>query len=104
MATRQYPNESDNLAKAVREMFEDIASNYFGVENKWKVYSCVGSAEIETDNESLLYNDVREGFGHKVIKNKLDIDIDKNIMIHLGGKPKSITCPDGRIYESCENL
>lgn len=102
--SRQYPNESNNLARAVREMLEDIASDYFEVENKWKVYSHVGSANIETDNEYLLYNDVSEGFGHKVIKNKFDIDIDKNINIHLGGLPKSITCPDEWIRESCEEL
>ena len=102
--SRQYPNESDNLAKVVREMFEDIVSDYFGVENKWKVYSNVEGANIETDNEELLYNDVNNGFGHKVVKNKFDIDLDKDITIHLGGLPKRITEPDEIIYESCEEL
>lgn len=102
--SRQYPNESDNIARAVREMYEDIACNYFNVENTWKVYSNVEAANIETDNEVLLYNDVNNGFGHKVVKNKFDKDIDKDIMVYLGGRPKSITCPDERLTEGEEDL
>lgn len=85
--SRQYPFDSDSYIKAVRSMFEEKVSNFFGAENKWKLYGHVDRANVEVykdEDWSTLYNDVAEGFGHKVVRNKQDINIGDFDSILIG--------------------
>lgn len=82
--SRQYPNENWQIAKAVRVLLENKVSEYFtNSANKWKVYNnvCDCDVEVEKDEWALLYNDVYEGYTHKVVKAKDDISTGRSTII-----------------------
>lgn len=87
--SRQYPYNSDELSKYVRETYEELVCKYFNCESKWKVFQSEMSADVDvfrTDDVENLYNDVKEGYGHKVVKNKADIRYDEEIGIPIGSE------------------
>lgn len=100
--SRQYPNSSDEMSQKIREILEEVVCEYYNVENKWKKYSNVEAANVETENEDLLYNDVNNDFGHTVVRHKYDKDLKVHTDIYLGGKPKRVTDMRYNI-EGCED-
>lgn len=102
--SRQYPNESNELARNIRGTFEEVVSNYFDAENTWKVYNNVDQANVEVSNVELLYNDINNGFGHKVVKNKFDKDLNNPTHIQLGRYPKRVGDMRSFIESDCEDI
>ncbi len=72
--SRQYPYNSDEIAKEVRSFFEEKVTSYFNSKNSWRIYSHVDSINVDVDNHdyALLYNDIDNGYNHKVVKAKDD--------------------------------
>ena len=89
--SRQYPNTSNEVAKEVRNLFEEVFSNYFNVENKWKVFNSCSNGGVSVDNGSrLIYNDISNGYEHRLIKNVNDINYLEKDTIKIGASVMSI--------------
>ena len=102
--SRQYPNESAQTTEKIRHLFEEQVSKFYGVDNCWKIFSNVSACGVSTDNVGVLYNDVSNGFGHKVAKNKADINFDKEELINLGVTPKKVNDLRVNIYDESEDI
>lgn len=90
--SRQYPYDSDELSREIRQMFEEKICSFFNSENKWKVYSNKRECDlsVQKNDYALLYNDVDEGFRHKVIKAKDDEKYNFSEVICIGGKVNTL--------------
>ena len=77
--SRQYPYDSDEVTKNVREMFEKYVSDFFGGSNKWILYHHQDRANVKVERGcgDLLYNDVAHQYGHKVIRAKDDTEKER---------------------------
>jgi hypothetical protein len=60
--SRQYPDEIDGIAKALREMMEAKVSEYLGIRNAWTIRHNNSQEYYEIGSE-LLYHDVEQGAG-----------------------------------------
>lgn len=93
--SRQYPNSCEQIATEIRGLFEETFSNCFNVENKWKVFKNVNSLGVEVKNGSrLVYNDVANGYDHKVIQNTCDCSYGNSDVIKIGDKVKAMNVGD----------
>lgn len=101
--SREYPTYSEELARAVRTMLENVISNYFKGNNNWKLYRSDSNANIEvrTDGSDLIYNDVREGFDHRAVRAKDDREFDSFIEMTIGAPVRSIS-DDGFLEDESE--
>lgn len=59
IASRQYPFNDENISKELRSMFEEVLSNKFGFDNKWKALKNSYSFNDRIDDKNNLhYNDI----------------------------------------------
>jgi len=65
---RQYPSDSTEISKEVRDFLESVLSEYLGIENTWKVS---GNCQVGyVDHSSCLYHDILHGYRGKAISHK----------------------------------
>lgn len=104
--SRQYPYDSEEISKKVREFFEEITSEYFKSANQWKVFTSERNAKVDVKrgDGSLVYNDVKEGFKYKVIKAKDDINYRENVQISIGNAVRALNDKDVFITASSDIL
>lgn len=72
--SRQYPYTDENFSVEVRKMLEDKFSEYFKLDNVWKINDNSQKYIDVYDDTNLLYNDIRHGYEYKTIINKFDSD------------------------------
>ena len=102
--SRQYPNSNEQITKEVRNFFEEVFCEYFKVENKWKVYNHVSNGSVIVENHSLVYNDIKNDYPHKLIKNVNDFKYNLADRIDIGNgvkylnSDKCVTGGDNRIW------
>lgn len=96
--SRQYPYESEPITKTIRGMMEAQISEYYKGSNQWKVASNKDKYGIvvERKNGAHLYNDVANGFNHKVVIAKDDNNL-KSHKIIIGDKARKIINKDDYI-------
>ena len=103
--SRQYPCESTEMSKGVRLLWEKYIDKYFNISFVWKVFNHRNDANIEVEKKCCtLYNDVGNGFGHKVIKNKADINYDEKENIYIGDTIRAINNFEVEIVDEGETL
>jgi len=75
--SRQYPFTDDKYSKALRQLYEDQFSSYFGVSNKWVITKDNNKYIDVQEDCDLLYNDVKNGYNYTAVINKQDNKKDK---------------------------
>lgn len=74
----QYPNRSDEVAKATRNIIEKLLSDYLDVPNVWKISGSQSSYHIDECCSNLMYNDIGRD-GCKYCINKHDRNVGTTI-------------------------
>lgn len=102
--SRQYPHNSEKVEKSVRHILEEIVSDFYGAENKWKLYSRQQKANISVDRGSctLIYNDIGHGTNHKVVRNKQDANFKVYEDIIIGADVRSFR--DDNVLDGGQDL
>jgi hypothetical protein len=81
---RQYPNDSDGVAKEVRLIMEEIASKYICQEDKWTFNSSIKDDTYE-DISDFHFSDVMNDYSFKFVKLKSLKPTDR-IKFNVGSK------------------
>lgn len=78
--SRQYPFDSDEISQKIRELMEDAMSKVYNAPNKWRLFSHENNANVSVEKGNYIYNDVKNGFAHKVVRNKFDKSFEREII------------------------
>jgi len=97
--SRQYPETIDVVSKVSREIYEEIVSNYFNVDNHWIVSKnpSLNSFKYARGSE-LIYHDVLNGFYFETVKHKENVDGE--LSIKVGGDVYCFRCGE-LLEDSC---
>lgn len=106
-ANRQYPSDNEEVAKEVRNLFEETIATYLDVENKWKsIKNFKNRDSIVTDVTDLHYNDVLKNTSALCRLVRLQTVDKSTINIRVGGAPVCSVCGERPLtdhhYPVCE--
>lgn len=87
---RQYPNESTDISKGIRELLEEVVSKYVDNVNKWIVKTDDHDGKYK-DLSDFHYSDINNDFPYKFARFKNLEDPDK-IKFEVGSKVKCVYC------------
>jgi len=87
---RQYPNDSNDITKNVRELIEDVVSKYLYNENKWVIKSNEIDGIYE-DESNFHYSDVENDYDYKFARFK-NLEDPSQIKFEVGSNVKCVHC------------
>lgn len=98
IASRQYPYSDENISKELRTMFEEILSNKFGFENRWKVINS-GIGKYIDDCQELHYNDMLNDYSGKMCYPQAE-NLDTVCFDCIGSSPICPICGENDLDEA----